>query len=241
MSRPSPFSDITTHKEARVSPGLFAPRRKLHALFDLLVDLIFPPRCAGCGRVDTLWCDQCQSVIDTIPLTPHANPLEPLNGIASTAVHQGILQSAVQALKYENAVHMGVPLGNRLASRLKLTNWTADMIVPVPLHTTRLAERGYNQAYIIAKQVALQMNVPCVPEALSRQRYTHSQVGLNRQERLANTEDAFIASPDLVHGKTILIIDDVYTTGATLSNCAHAALEVGAVAVYGLTVTVARG
>jgi ComF family protein len=121
-----------------------------------------------------------------------------------------------------------------------LLNWTIDMIVPVPMHTTRLRERGYNQAQLLGEHAAQQLAIPCVPEAVQRLRHTQSQVNLNAQERQANMQDAFEANPQLVSGQTILLIDDVYTTGATLAACAQTALDAGATAVYGLTVTSPR-
>jgi competence protein ComFC len=127
-----------------------------------------------------------------------------------------------------------------LLTQLIKQNWTIDIIVPVPLHMSRLAERGYNQAQLLSEVLAKEAALPCSPEAVSRQRNTQSQVTLNAMERQINLQDAFQAHPQLVSNKNILLIDDVYTTGATLSACAQAILEAGALAVYGLTVTVAR-
>jgi ComF family protein len=114
------------------------------------------------------------------------------------------------------------------------------MIVPVPLHTSRLRERGYNQSQLLGEHVAALTGIGCIPAALQRIRATQSQVTMTAQERLTNVRDAFTANPSSAAGRTILLIDDVYTTGATLSACAEALLLVGALAVYGLTVTAAR-
>jgi ComF family protein len=168
-------------------------------------------------------------------------PLPPLAGVAATSVHTGALREAVQALKYENGRSLAQrPLGERLVERLATLNWTIDILIPVPLHTERLQSRGYNQAQLLGEYVAETMMLPISPAALTRQRYTQSQVELGAQARLANVQDAFVADPQAVSGKTILLIDDVYTTGATLSACAVAALAAGARTVYGLTVTAAR-
>ena len=113
------------------------------------------------------------------------------------------------------------------------------MIVPVPLHTKRLAERGYNQAKLLAEQVARLTGIPCEPHALQRIRETQSQVTVSGAESLKNIKDAFIANNPLVIGKSILVIDDVYTTGSTMSACGEALLSAGASLVYGLTVTAA--
>jgi ComF family protein len=226
--------------EAQVSPGLFAPNRLLRRVWEITLDLVFPPRCAGCGRVDDIWCSTCQARLDETPYPSQVRPLAPLSGIISTAEHQGVIREAVQGLKYGNARILAQPLGERMVKQLQNQMWTIDMIIPVPLHTSRLAERGYNQAQLLAEYVAKAMSIPCTAAAVSRQRNTQSQVTLSAAERQTNLQDAFRADAQLLANQHILLIDDVYTTGATLSACATAVLQAGAAAVYGLTVTVAR-
>jgi predicted amidophosphoribosyltransferase len=114
------------------------------------------------------------------------------------------------------------------------------MVVPVPLHTSRLKERGYNQAHVLGAYVAAQHKIPLVPDAITRWRSTNSQVGLNHDQRQANVAGAFTANSALVTHRTILLIEDVFTTGATLRACAQAALDAGATGAYCLTVTVAH-
>jgi ComF family protein len=222
--------------EARCGLLLSTAHRWLH--FGL--DLLFPPRCAGCGRVDTVWCARCQTEVNAVPFLNSLKSVPPLSASAATGVHEGRLREAVQALKYENAREVSNPLGERLATCLAQLSWTIDIIVPVPLHATRLKERGYNQAQVLGAYVAAQHNTPLVPNAITRWRYTNSQVGLNSEQRQSNVKDAFTANPALVAQQTLLLIDDVFTTGATLQACAQAALDAGAVAAYSLTVTVAR-
>jgi ComF family protein len=159
--------------------------------------------------------------------------------MASTAVHRGVIREAVQALKYDNNRLIAEPLGNRLVEQVRAKGWTFDMVIPVPLHSARRRERGYNQSELLASTLADAMNMPLVTNAVERTRLTRSQVGLNARERRLNLVDAFAGRPDQVSGKTILLIDDVYTTGATLGACAQALLDAGAAAVYGLTVTAA--
>ena len=204
------------------------------------LDLLFPPRCAGCGRVDTILCDRCQADIDSIAFILDLQAPVPLSGSAATGLHEGTLQQAVHMLKYNNAPALALPLGERLSKCLDRLNWNVDMIVPVPLHATRLKERGYNQSQVLGAHVAVQHSIPLVPDAIARWRLTTTQVGLTADQRRANVVDAFRANPALVANKTLLLIDDVLTTGATLQACALAALDAGALAVYSLTVTSAR-
>ncbi len=182
---------------------------------------------------------KCQQEINEMTLSEYIEPRSPLNGIAATAWHTGKLREAVTALKYENARALAKPLGEKLSNCLQQQNWIIDMIVPVPLHTKRLAERGYNQAQLLGEQVAFITGISCEENALKRIRETQSQVTISGAERLKNIKDAFVANSQFVNGRSILVIDDVYTTGSTLSACGEALLSAGATIVYGLTVTAA--
>jgi ComF family protein len=228
------------NQEARFFPGLLVSKDRVQSWLAVGLDLLFPPRCAGCGRVDTIWCSRCQHDLDAIPLDTVVQVGTVLNAVAATGLHSGRLQQMLWSLKYENRPDLALPLGDRLLARLLTLGWTFDTIVPVPLHTTRMQERGYNQSQLLAERVAQHANQPCYPDAIHRQRQTQSQVGLNAQERQTNMNAAFIANPQIVADTTLLLIDDVYTTGATLGACAQAAFDAGARAVYGLTVTAAR-
>jgi len=222
--------------EARSISGLFA----YHRIIVPLLDLVFPPRCSGCGRVDTAWCEHCQRDLLAVPVQVHTIEIPDLLGVAASGVHEGVLQDAVQALKYHNVQHVAQALGTRLIQCLAQLNWTFDLILPVPLHPERLKKRGYNQAGLIAEVVSHHDQRSPQPDALRRVQYTRSQVGLNRSQRLQNVIDAFIADPQQVSDKIIVLIDDVRTTGATLRACATALHAAGAAGVYALTVTVAR-
>jgi len=110
------------------------------------------------------------------------------------------------------------------------------MLVPVPLGSKRIKERGYNQAGLIGWPLSLALDIAYAPRALSRARETRSQVGLSRAERHENVRDAFRADKRLVNGRVILLVDDVATTGVTLSSCAEALYAAGARDVFALTV-----
>ncbi|MGW8144998.1 MAG: ComF family protein [Anaerolineales bacterium] len=109
------------------------------------------------------------------------------------------------------------------------------MVVPVPLGVARLKERGYNQAVLIARPLALRINVPCKTQVLHRVRETRTQVGLSLSQRRENVENAFQAIKGEVSRKRVLVVDDVATSSATLNACASALLKAEADAVYCLT------
>lgn len=229
MAEPDPARQplrLTT--EALVQPGL---------LLSKFLDLLFPPRCTGCGRVDLRWCDRCTADLLATPvlMIGKTDGLE----IIATGQHRGKLRRAVHALKYDHEPRLAALLAQRLAERLEAQQWTIDILIPVPLHATREQGRGYNQANLLAQQLSNRIAVLCASNGLKRTRDTRSQVGLDHRQRQENMRSAFTADPSLVAGKAVAIIDDVCTTGATLDACADAALVAGARSVYGLTVTVA--
>jgi ComF family protein len=115
-----------------------------------------------------------------------------------------------------------------------------DVLVPVPLHATRLRERGYNQAALLAREMARRVGLAVDERSLVRQRATASQVDLNVKQRKENVRAAFRCSGNGLVGKHVLLIDDVCTTGATLEACAMALCEGGARSVQALTLARAR-
>jgi ComF family protein len=124
----------------------------------------------------------------------------------------------------------------KLALLFGATGWSVDLVTVVPLSRGRIKERGFNQADLIARTLALAIRKPYRPAALKRVRETRSQVGLSAIERRQNVQDAFSADEKIVAGRNVLIIDDVTTTGATMSACSRACLEKTAYNVYGLTI-----
>ena len=204
-----------------------------------LLDLVFPPRCFICGRVDATWCAGCQQTLAQLPLRPQSRPTTPpLHGLLATAPHSGLLQTYVQQLKYEQATQLAVPLGRRLAHCIHRADVTFDTVIAVPLHVHRERERGYNQSKLLAQVVAKLLGKTDSSAQVVRSQDTRPQVGLNRAQRQVNVDGAFRASTSL-QGQRVVLIDDVYTTGATLQACANALAAVGVASVYGLTVTAA--
>jgi ComF family protein len=152
-------------------------------------------------------------------------------------VFQGPLRKALHRLKYERDIGLGDPLSNHLIEYYNELKWDIDFVTVVPLSKERLRERGYNQAALLARPFAYAIHKPYLPKLLYRKRNTRTQVGLNASERRQNVNNAFGARLEKVHEKNILVIDDVTTTGSTISACAQALRQAGASAVYGLTLS----
>jgi ComF family protein len=118
---------------------------------------------------------------------------------------------------------------------LSQQNWRIDLVTAVPLGPKRLSERGFNQSKLLAMPLAYYSDLRFNSSAIKRIKITKSQVGLTYIERTKNVNDAFLSKPSAVAGHSILIVDDVITTGATINACAKSLIKAGACNVYGIT------
>ncbi len=151
------------------------------------------------------------------------------------AVFEKPVQPALHRLKYRRDISLGDALASQMRPFVGELGWKIDVVVPIPLGKQRMRERGYNQVAMIAKPLALALGYQYAPNGLVRQKETRSQVGLSREERRTNVHEAFQVGME-VQGKTVLIMDDVSTTGSTLSSGAAAFYSAGAKDVFALTV-----
>ena len=217
------------------------------------LDLIFPPICGGCGKSGSRWCKDCQQRVQHMVepvcevcgisledshLCPDCQRARPQYRILrSWSVFEDPVRNALHKLKYRRDVALGDALAAQLVEFMVGLKWPAEIIVPVPLGKKRSQERGYNQVSLIARPLALATGMAFAPDALSRVRETRSQVGLSKMERRANVSGAFQARTAHVSGRFVLLMDDVATTGSTLSSCAETLYGAGARDVFALTVS----
>jgi ComF family protein len=148
------------------------------------------------------------------------------------------LRQVVYKFKYGRRISLGKPLGRLMARGCRefLDGCQADLIVPVPLHPKRLRWRGFNQALLLARQVSRAYKIPADPFVLRRDHATPPQTQLPEDERRRNVRGAFSLDPDRsVDGKTVLLVDDIYTSGATVNECSRVLKREGAKAVFVLT------
>jgi ComF family protein len=209
----------------------------VRALVALLLRALAPPRCAACDAAlarDVVFCPACACTVRPAAATPGSGPVD---AILAAALYGGALERAVHRFKYERRPDLARPLGHLVRAALRSARDRVDLVVPVPLHPRRLADRGYNQAALLAAHVAAELGAPHAPRALVRVRATRQQARCTRVERLANVERAFAVRPGAsVAGRVVALVDDVATTGATLDACAIALREAGAARVVAVVI-----
>jgi competence protein ComFC len=154
----------------------------------------------------------------------------------SWAVFGSPIQNGLHTIKYRRNLALGESIAAQMADFARSLNWPVDILIPVPLARARLKERGYNQVALVARPLAYELGWKYAPHALHKIRETRSQVGLNISQRQENVRAAYQAEPKTVRGRSILLMDDVATTGSTIRACTEALLGAGAQSVYVLTI-----
>jgi ComF family protein len=211
-----------------------------------LLDLILPPACAACGRSGALVCAACMAGFT--PASPPEDRFvapdpsvvvgDTLTLAMAAFAHDGPMRRALAALKYSGAARLAPILARQAAPALApllAVSGRPATLVPVPVHPERLRTRGYNQAELIARALARAAALPC-GSLLERVRPTTKQHRLDRAARLANLRGAFAVREGAPYTATVILVDDIITTTATLEACASVLREAGAEAVYGFAV-----
>lgn len=216
------------------------------------LDLVFPPRCAGCGAPGHLLCPACRAAVASMPppvcpscgRSNHApaicaacrtHPPE-TDSVIAAALFAHPVRECIHALKYEGQRRHAALLAE-LSHAAFARVPPCDAVVPVPLHLARERARGFNQAALIARHLARPAGLPVMHQWLRRTRDTPQQVGQDRAARQANVHGAFACpDPAAVRGAHLLLMDDVATTGATLDTCALALRAAGAASVHAFVV-----
>ena len=226
-------------------------------------DIIFPPRCLGCAEIlhpptRQLFCPTCNEKIKFItgnlcpvcgttffdsPAASHlcGNCLENKTYFScarAVVSYETIILHAIHQFKYGSNISVGALLASFMADfsfpDVDFTDYS--LIIPVPLHIKRLRERGFNQSLVLARALAKKWQIPIDFSLLKRHKFTETQTGLHKAERNKNIKGAFeVSDKKKIDGKNIILIDDVYTTGATINECAKTLIKAGAQKVAVLT------
>ncbi len=204
---------------------------------------LFPARCIGCQRRGTPLCPECHAALPYLPsgvcgrcatrrtsggTCSGCRRLSPsVSAVNAAFAYQGAARTAVVTLKFRSARYLAPLMGELLREHLETRPLHADVVVPVPLSPKRLRQRGFNQAALLAERVGPLLRAD-VSDVLRRDD-RHAQVGLGAARRLANLAGAFTCGdPARVQGRDVVLVDDVVTTGATISACADTLADAGA-------------
>ncbi len=229
----------------------------IHNLSSNVLDLLFPIECINCSELGSLLCNKCINTCNSIagvkcgfcgkttsfkteykPCGQKCTPIKGISKMVSLFDIEGPIRKAIHLLKYEDARLIAKPLGTLLSSSdtvRELVN-SADFVIPIPIHSKRLRYRGYNQAELLAKEMCKGLNISVNSIILKRVAYSKQQVNTqSRKEREEIIKDAF-KCVDSVEGKTIILLDDVITTGSTISEAALTLTEAGAADVFAISV-----
>ena len=223
--------------------------KKLSRAIGAALDLLFPPSCAVCHsegsflhdgcvaalpRLEQPYCGLCAGPGGASRCTWCVAAPPAYDGIRAPLLMEGAVRDMVYGLKYRNLRASAPELARLMAAHLESATLAADLLIPVPLHRRRERERGYNQSRLLARELSVLTGIPVSERALRRTRDTPPQVAMSgHEERRRNMEGAFECA-ESVAGQSVLLVDDVVTTGSTMSACAGPLKAAGASSVWGL-------
>lgn len=224
-----------------------------------LLDLISPRLCVVCGeRLTVTEQDVCTRCCLHLPRTGfHRQPQEnvmarmfwgliPIERAAALFYYEAAAETSriLYELKYHDHPEVGETMGRLLAREIEGSGFFGgiDMLVPIPLAKKRQRQRGYNQSLMLARGVSEVTAIPIYDQVVRRTVFTETQTRLGRRERQENVENVFeLKNPDGIEGKHLLLIDDVVTTGATVTACARELLKVSGVRISVLSLAFTKG
>jgi competence protein ComFC len=221
----------------------------LNSVWNKVLTTVLPAKCVGCGVSGTYLCDdclasalwleepQCEMCAEPGVASPSSRcRLRPLavDGTVAVFAMDGVIRKAVHHLKYRNLRALAPILGRPMADALTRRGVVVNALVPIPMHPRQLRRRGYNQAALLAKEVGARLDVPVEEAYLRRHRWSGPQVATaDYDSRWANVAYAFLCEAD-VQGKSLMLVDDVMTTGSTMHSAARTLKEAGAAQVWAL-------
>lgn len=229
-----------------------------------IINIIYPNKCPLCGKVlefDELVCKKCESELKYIrePICKKCGKqlleeekeycedckkrIHYFDSGIGVFAYTGSIKNAIYEFKYKDMKVYGKFFGMKMAEYAKgyINHWKADVIVPVPVSKKKYLKRGYNQAEILAKELSKNCNIPMDATVLYRIKDTRPQKEMTRESRKKNLENAFIISGNVVKYKKVILVDDIYTTGSTIDECAKALKAAGVEKVFFISQTIGVG
>ena len=210
---------------------------------NFILEILFPQFCFNCGIEGTYLCEDCKSILEITGFHQKYSAPNLKDLYFALSYNNPLSKKLIQKFKYEPFVkELTKPLSSLIIAHFQLMDNKPDfsgfLIIPVPLEKRRMKWRGFNQAEEIGKELAEFLKIPLISDCLIKTRETISQVELPEDARKENVKGAFSVKNRIL-GKKILLVDDVYTTGATMTECARILRESGAKEIIGIAI--ARG
>ncbi len=218
---------------------------------------LFPPCCMGCGapgaeicevclrsaeRLVGKTCGRCGKTLTGAGVCPLCSGLETIwfERVRSVFVYAGLIREAIHAFKFERKLGLSFLFADAVFSVYLEMKTRVDIVLPAPISRARRAERGYNQSAWVARTFSLKTGLPYSATALQKTRDTAHQALLTEAARRTNLGGVFEAEPSDILGKSVLVVDDVLTTGTTMNECARALKAAGAASVFGITIAATK-
>ncbi len=204
------------------------------AILREIAALIYPSRCPVCGEIigpNDSFCQECSNIL--IPYNGDFT-IDRCSGFTAAYEYHKNMSGSIMIMKRGIVGNAPFAFGKVLAERIRECGMDgADMLIPVPMTKADKRKRGLNQSELIAKELSKRLNIPVCSRAVEKVRRTAQQKGLGRRERLLNLKGAFsVTAPELISGKTVILVDDVCTTGGTLTELTSLLLNSGTAKVY---------
>lgn len=219
------------------------------SFIERIIRLVYPVKCMVCEAIlkeesPVCLCEPCRKDLKRYGKGFFRSAeLSPIDGLFAAFYYSGGMETAIQSFKFRNQPRLSGTISRLLYEELEKQSMTPefDFIIPVPMHPRKKRQRGYNQSELIARQLGEYLNKEVRTDILKKTVYTHPQSRLKKKDRINNLEGAFSVSQDVfVEGKSVLLVDDVLTTGTTLKTCAEILKEKGVSIIYGIVIAIAE-
>lgn len=219
------------------------------SLLEKILRLIYPAKCMVCDKilmedVRAFLCDQCKNALERYGRGFFRNERMPaVDSVFSAFYYNGGIETAIHAFKFKNQPGLSGTISRLMCEELENHGGIpeSDYIVPVPMHPRKKRQRGYNQSELIAVKLGEYFNIEVRTDILRKVKYTRPQSRLKRIDRIHNLEGTFALEPGAsVEGKSILLVDDVLTTGTTMNTCAKILKDKGTAHIYGIVAAIAE-
>jgi ComF family protein len=214
----------------------------IQSIVDVALNILFPKLCIACEKEGELLCNVC-STQQSQQIQPATIQISPTLSVYAADTYQStITKSLIRAVKYRGIKEAHSLCANLLVQLYRShiqeeeVNQATTILIPVPLHKSRLRKRGYNQSQLLAEYMAKELTIAIDSSSLKRTSFKISQMKLSKKERVKNVQGAFAYTGPSLTGKTIILIDDVCTTGSTLRECANALSQAKPQKIIAMTV-----